>query len=90
MYFGGIWAGQLQRWQKGGFDSSAEAARPSSKGNAISPRVARLAESMLQFAHEPREVTILGRGGRPIQASERTRRFFEAPWMHKHDGIYYL
>jgi hypothetical protein len=91
MYFGGIWGGQLQRWQSGRYDANA--------GNtdlkrddqpAIMPRVAKLNGNMLQFAETPREALIVDESGRPLLGGDHDRRFFEAAWMHKHNGRYYL
>lgn len=89
MYFGGIWGGQLQRWQTGQYDSTAAEER---RGDtpAIGPRVAKLAGNMLQFAEPVREVQIVDKDGKPIAAKDHERRFFEAAWMHKYNGKYYL
>jgi hypothetical protein len=45
---------------------------------------------MKQFAEEPREIGILDEKGNPLLAGDNKRRFFEASWMHKHDGRYYF
>jgi hypothetical protein len=45
---------------------------------------------MKRFAEAPREVVILDEAGRPLRAGDHERRYFEAPWMHKHRGRYYL
>jgi hypothetical protein len=88
MYFGGLWGGQLQRWQGGAYDS--ERAEPSGDSPALGPRVARLSPDMLGFEGPVREAAILGEGGRPLAAREKDKRFFEASWMHKREGKYYL
>jgi len=88
MYFGGIWGGQLQRWQSGRYDPSAgqrDGERP-----ALGPRIARLRDDMLAFRENVKEVSILDEHGRPLREEHRDRRFFEAAWMHKFKGTYYL
>ena len=91
MYFGGIWGGQLQRWANGRYDPNGSKTdlgqddRP-----ALMPRVAKLSGDMLQFAETPREATIVDENGRPLLGGDHDRRFFEAAWMHKHEGKYYL
>ena len=57
---------------------------------ALGPRMARLSDDMLQFAEAPREVVILDQDGQPLRAGDHARRFFEAPWLHKHQGRYYF
>jgi hypothetical protein len=89
LYFGGLWGGQLQRWRTGTYDP-AEPRDPSDDGPALGPRVARLSDDMLQFAEPVREVRILDAGGAPVLQQDRDRRFFEACWMHKYRGTYYL
>jgi len=89
MYFGGIWGGQLQRWEKGTYDPTVPP-EPSGDRPALGPRVARLADDMLELAEEPREIQILDPSGEPIKADDHDRRFFEAAWMHKYQGTYYL
>jgi hypothetical protein len=89
LYFGGIWGGQLQRWQTGRYDPTVPP-EPDNDGPAIGPRVVRLRDDMLDFAETPREISILDESGRPILANDHDRRFFEACWMHRYKGTYYL
>ncbi len=88
MYFGGIWGGQLQRYR----DNKAieNPHLPADGEPALTPRVARLSADMLEFAEEPRPITILGEDGKPLQSGDTQRRFFEASWMHKYNGVYYF
>lgn len=88
LYFGGIWGGQLQCWQFGRFDPDAE--EPSGNISALMPRVARLSKDMLSFTGEVVSLSILDEAGQPLRADDHERRFFEASWMHKRDGIYYF
>lgn len=88
MYFGGIWGGQLQRWQTNKYDTSG--VEPNDDRPAMGPRVALLTADMLQFAESPREVKIIDSTGSPIKGKDHDRRFFEAAWMHKFLGKYYL
>jgi hypothetical protein len=89
MYFGGIWGGQLQRWRSGTYDSTA-AEQPQGNEPAMGPRIARLSDSMTAFAEPVKEVLINDEAGRPLLASDNSRRFFEAAWVHKYNGKYYL
>ena len=87
LYFGGIWGGQLQRYQ----DNKAleNAYLPSCNEQAIPPRVVKLSGDMLQFAEAPRAVLIVDENGHPLTANN-PHRFFEASWMHKYQGKYYF
>ncbi len=91
MYFGGTWGGQLQRWATGRYDPNAgntdlkQDNRP-----ALMPKVARLGPDMMQFAEAPRNAMIVDERGQPLLGGDHDRRFFEAAWMHKHNGQYYL
>ena len=88
MYFGGIWGGQLQRWTTGSYQ--AEDVYPASNEPALSPKIARLSDDMLQFAEAPRDVKIVDGGGLPILGTDTNRRFFEAAWVHNYNGKYYF
>lgn len=88
MYFGGIWGGQLQRWQGGTYDSTRK--EPTGDAPALSPKVARLSTDMLRFDEAVRDVQILGQDGKPLTAKENDKRFFEASWLHKYNGKYYF
>lgn len=88
MYFGGIWGGQLQRWQSGAYQP--EDTYPADDAPALSPKVARLQDNMLSFAEAPRDVQILDENGAPPLAGDNERRFFEAAWVHQYDGTYYF
>lgn len=88
IYFGGLWGGQLEKWQTGKFVADAEG--PAADAPAIGPRVAKLSEDMLSFEEAPEEIVILDENGNPITAGDEERRYFEGPWMHKYNGKYYL
>ncbi|GAA0734681.1 glycoside hydrolase family 43 protein [Sphingomonas japonica] len=91
MYFGGIWGGQLQRNTTGTYDangSKTDLEQPTQP--ALAPKIARLAPGMTEFAETPRDVQILDPQGKPILGGDTDRRFFEAAWMHKYNGQYYL
>lgn len=87
IYFGGLWGGQLQRYR----DNRAleSAVLPEGNEPALPSRVVKLGDDMLQFAEEPRPVVILSADGEPLKAND-PHRFFEASWMHKYKGKYYL
>ena len=88
LYFGGIWGGQLQRWSSGSYVD--EDKYPASNEPALSPKVARLSDDLLQFAEAPRDVQILDNAGNPLLGSDSNRRFFEGAWLHKFNGKYYF
>jgi len=88
MYFGGLWGGQLQLYRNNRYDP--ENREPLPDEPALGPRVARLADDMLQFAEEVREIVITDANGKPLSAGDNERRFFEASWMHKYNGKYYF
>ncbi|KAK1641261.1 family 43 glycosyl hydrolase [Colletotrichum phormii] len=95
LYFGGLWGGQLQCYQKGNevFEKQwLGAQEPSGEGvYALGPRVAKLTGDMHQFDGEVQEIQILDpETGKPILADDHDRRFFEAAWLHKRDGLYYF
>lgn len=89
MYFGGLWGGQLERWQSGTYDANAEPGGGGAGQNALGPRVARLSGDMLSFDGPVKEVSIVDGGGQPLSAVD-SRHFFEASWVHKYKGTYYL
>lgn len=88
MVFGGIWGGQLQKYRDNVYDPAHEEPAPGEE--ALAPRMARLDSDMKQFAESPRAVVILDEHGQPLLAGDHERRYFEAPWLHKHGGKYYF
>ncbi len=93
LYFGGIWGGQLQRWRNGHFNKEGEGPLvhlPEDDEPALCPKMARLTADLLGFDEAPKDVLIIDENGHPLLAGDRDRRFFEASWMHKHQGKYYF
>lgn len=93
LYFGGLWGGQLQRWQTGKFIKDVNTPsdlEPADDEPALCAKVAIMTDDMLEFAEGPRDVVILDEKGKPILAGDHNRRYFEAPWMHKYNGKYYF
>lgn len=88
MYFGGLWGGQLEKWQTGEFDPDGQ--EPVATQPALGPRIAKLSEDMLSFDGPVGEVSIVDEDGKPLTAGDQPRRFFEAVWVHKYNGTYYL
>ncbi len=86
-YFGGLWGGQLQRYR----DNKAleNACLPEGEAQALPSRVVRLSDDMLGFAEEPKPVYVVDENGEPLKAND-PHRFFEASWVHKYNGKYYL
>jgi Glycosyl hydrolases family 43 len=86
--YGGIWGGQLDKWKTGTFDPNG--GEPPADKPAVTPKIAKMAPDMLEFAEEPRNLIIVDAAGRPLLAGDRGRRYFEDPWMHKYNGTYYF
>jgi hypothetical protein len=89
MYFGGLWGGQLQKWKSGEFKADDDA-QPADDQPALSPKIARMDKTMLEFAEKPKDVQILDENGKPLLSKDHDRRFFEASWVHKYKGNYYF
>lgn len=88
MYFGGLWGGQLQRYRN---NKAQEAGTfPEDDESALCPKVVQLTDDMLEFAENPINLVILDENGDPLKAGDNDRRFFEASWMHKYEGVYYF
>ncbi len=91
MYFGGIWGGQLQKWQNGEFDpNGSDTDLHRDDRPALSAQVAKLTPDMKAFAHPARDAVILDETGRPVCGGDHEKRFFEASWMFKRNGKYYF
>lgn len=91
MIFGGIWGGQLQRNTSGTYDPNGSKTDLNAPNKpALAPKIAMMSADMKQFAHAPRDVQIVDKAGKPILGGDTDRRFFEAAWMHKYQGKYYL
>jgi hypothetical protein len=88
MAFGGLWGGQLDKWVTGAFDPNGR--EPDGHVPAVCPKIARLGDDMLEFAEKPRDLVIVDAAGAPLEAHDKTRRYFEGPWLHKYDGTYYF
>ena len=88
MYNGGLWGGQLEKWQTGSFVK--DPAEIPADASSLGPFFAELTDDMKSFKETPKMVTILDENGEPIKAGDEDRRYFEGPWMHKYNGLYYL
>jgi hypothetical protein len=88
MYFGGIWGGQLQRWDNNKYNATAQLR--TAKEEAILPRVAKLGADMKSFAEAPRTIKIVDEKGKLFLEADNDKRFFEAAWMHTYKGKYYF
>jgi beta-xylosidase len=89
VYFGGLWGGQLEKWQTGTFLPDVTEG-PAPTEPAIGPRVAELSDDMLTFKSDPIEISIIDEDGNPIVAGDEDRRYFEGPWVHTYNDLYYL
>lgn len=93
MYFGGIWGGQLQRWREGKYKAEGEGPLvhlPQDNEPALCPKIAKMSNDLLAFAHAPRDVEILDAEGNLLLQGDIDRRFFEAAWLHKYREKYYF
>ncbi|MBB68569.1 MAG: alpha-N-arabinofuranosidase [Flavobacteriaceae bacterium] len=94
MYFGGLWGGQLQRWRTGVFNNnqpeSPTAFLPADDEPALLPLVAKMTDDLLEFDETPKALEILDENGDLLRSGDNDRRFFEAAWLHKHNGKYYF
>jgi GH43 family beta-xylosidase len=88
MYFGGIWGGQLQRWNNNTYDSSAK--NRNASDIAILPRMAKLNPDMKSLGEEVKEIKIVDKEGKLFTEKDNDKRFFEAAWMFKFKGKYYF
>ena len=88
LYTGGIWGGQLQRWATGSYDPQGKLREKNEP--ALLPRVAKLNPDMKSLAEAVREVQLLDENGKPFLEGNNDKRFFEAAWVHKHNGKYYF
>lgn len=88
LYFGGLWGGQLEKWQTGRF--LPEETGPKGDEAALGPQCARLSDDMLSFKSQPKQIVILDENGEPLKAADEDRRYFEGPWLHKYKDTYYL
>lgn len=88
IYFGGLWGGQLEKWQTGSFLPDAKG--PADNEPALGPMVAELSDDLLSFKEKPHNIVILDENGTLLTAGDTNRRYFEGPWMHKYNGYYYL
>ena len=101
-YYGGLWGGQLQWYSLTPQASANEEGvvmgpAPDKKtpmflpadSPAVPSLMAKMSDDMLQFAEAPHPVVILDANGEPLKAGDQ-HRFFEASWMHKHNGKYYF
>ena len=88
MYNGGLWGGQLEKWQTGSFVENPD--EIPADAASLGPYFAELSEDMKSFKNPPKMVSIVDENGDPIKAGDEDRRYFEGPWMHKYNGLYYL
>lgn len=88
LYFGGLWGGQLEKWQSGQFNENE--AEPVDDAPALCPKMAKLSADMLQLDGPVQDVVIVDENGCLLLAGDHDRRFFEAAWLHKYNGTYYF
>jgi hypothetical protein len=88
LYFGGIWGGQLQRWDNNVYNENGALRKPDEQ--AILPRVAKLSKDMKSFSEKVKEIKLIDEHGNLFTEGQNDKRFFEAAWMHKYNGKYYF
>ena len=89
---GGLWGGQLEKWNSGSYDPEGGEldGHYDKNRDAVGPMFAELNDDMVSFKTGPKHLVILDENGKPLQATDEERRYFEGPWMHKYNGKYYL
>lgn len=87
LYVGGLWGGQLQRWD--GDTYTGVDTYPAPDEPALGPRVARLTDDLGALAEPAREVVVTDESGTPLTQGD-PRAFFEGPWVSRVDGVYHL
>ena len=87
MLFGGIGGGALQNHSVVAeeYKNLPPAERP-----AVAPKIARLKKNMIEFDEPVRDILILNKDGSPMLSGDLEKRFFEAAWLHVHNGKYYF
>lgn len=91
LYVGGIWGGQLQRWQSGKYNANGSKTDLKKDNEpALSPKVARLSKNMLTLDEPMKDALIVDQAGKPLLGGDHNRRFFEGGWLHKYKGKYYF
>ncbi|RZJ78193.1 MAG: alpha-N-arabinofuranosidase, partial [Chryseobacterium sp.] len=91
LYFGGIWGGQLQKWENGKFNKDGSLTDSKRENEpALRPRIAKMSNDMLNFAEPVKEIKIVDKDGKELLTKDYERRFFEAAWVHKFNGKYYF
>ena len=90
MYFGGIWGGQLENWPTGKFVAGSTTDLKQDDKPALMPKVAKLSADMKHFAAPASDAVIVDANGKPLLGGDHDRRFFEASWMFKRNGVYYF
>ena len=90
IYLGGLWGGQLEKWESGKFDPSVDNFEGQIGKKAFSPLVSELNDDMISLKEPLKEVKIVDEKGEEIESLDTTRRFFEAAWLHKYNGKYYF
>jgi len=88
LYFGGLWGGQLENWETEQFVENPQT--KAADALALPSKVAKLNSSLLALDEPPRDIVVLDESGNPIKSGDNERRFFEASWVHKHNGLYYF
>lgn len=88
MYVGGLWGGQLEKWQTGEYVENPQELPDNAP--ALGPLVAEMTDDLLGFKAPLQEFKILDENGNPLLAGDHDRRFFEASWIHKYNDTYYF
>ncbi|XXX81539.1 glycoside hydrolase family 43 protein [Sorangium sp. So ce134] len=88
LYFGGLMGGQLERWRTGEYNAGGRG--PGNNEPALGPRVAKLSADLKSIDGSVSEIRINDANGSALTAGDTNRRFFEAAWLHKRNGVYYL
>lgn len=88
LYWGGLWGGQLENWRSGFFDITSK--EPAGLDTALCAKGGRLTDDMLQISGGQCDIVILDEHGAKVVAEDEDKRYFEGPWMHRYNGVYYF
>ena len=73
MYFGGLWGGQLQFYRNNKAVALDE--EPADGESALSARVVKMSEDMLQFDEKPRAILLLDADGNRVESISEVRAY---------------
>ena len=89
LYVGGLWGGQLEKWESGSFDPTVGNFQGEKGKKQFAPLVAKLNDDMVSLAEPLKDLLIVDEAGEVLDSTHE-HRFFEAAWLHTYKGKYYF